>query len=341
MKHSRRIICTLFLSGASFFSTDAFVPLSKLNPSNRPYTTLSSTQSSQEVTSAVYAAAGVAKVDMNSYNVPLQTAADQWTAVLQSASSMMEGGVFLGVKNTKELFLDTLTFNIKREGGLGMVLTEIAGGREDGLGITIVEEILPGSNAEQSGIIPGDSIIKLAIDKPLETSLGKSGMSVSEERIEIGTECLGFDKTIEALTSLPPPLSGEDEIMITVKRIRTQPKIKVKVQFPPSQNEPDTTIELFAGENLRRAMLTRGIKLNDKLSERFDSGGRGDCGAEGTCATCVVSITKGTELLNPMKQQEAQILAKKPRWRMACKTVVGFGMQEGDLTIQVNPKQWV
>lgn len=336
MKHTIRIIFS-FLSGLSCVSIHAFVLPSNTNPSKRPFTFLSSTKSSQSESSAVYAAAGTAKVDMNVYNVPLQTAADQWTAVLQSAS----GGVSLGVKNTRELFLDTLTFKIKREGGLGMVLTEIAGGREDGLGITVVEEILQGSNADQSGILPGDSIIKVAIDKPLETSLGKSGMSVAEERIEVATECLGFDKTIEALTSLPPPTSSEDEIMVTVKRIRKQPKIKVKVQFPPSQNEPDTTIELFAGENLRRAMLTRGIKLNDKLSERFDSGGRGDCGAEGTCATCVVSITKGMELLNTMKIQEAQILAKKPRWRMACKTIVGFGMQEGDLTIQVNPKQWV
>ncbi len=59
-----------------------------------------------------------------------------------------------------------------------------------------------------------------------------------------------------------------------------------------------------------------------------------------TCATCVVSVTKGNELLSPMKIQEEQILAKKPRWRMACKAVVGYGMTEGEMTLQVNPKRW-
>jgi ferredoxin len=114
----------------------------------------------------------------------------------------------------------------------------------------------------------------------------------------------------------------------------------VKLQYPPESKEPDVFIELFAGENLRRAMLTRGVKLNDALARRFDSGGTGDCGAEGTCATCVVKVTKGMELLSPAKQQEAQILSQKPKWRLACKAVVGYGMSQGDLTIQVNPRQW-
>jgi ferredoxin len=84
----------------------------------------------------------------------------------------------------------------------------------------------------------------------------------------------------------------------------------------------------------------RGVKLNDPLARRFDSGGSGDCGAEGTCATCVVNIVKGGNLLSPLKEQEKQILANKPKWRMACRTFVGHGMQEGELTIQVSPRQW-
>lgn len=216
-----------------------------------------------------------------------------------------------------------------------MILIEIAGGREDGVGITIIEEILEGGNAENSGIVPGDSIVALTINKS-----SSEGMVVDQERIDVSTECLAYDPTIEAITSLPPPTSPDDEIILTVKRIRRQPKVNIKLQYPPEMDEPDATIELFAGENLRRAMLTRGIKLNDALSQRFDSGGTGDCGADGTCATCVVSITKGMELLSPTKSQEAQILSKKPKWRMACKTVVGYGMTEGDMTIQVNPRRW-
>jgi ferredoxin len=77
-----------------------------------------------------------------------------------------------------------------------------------------------------------------------------------------------------------------------------------------------------------------------RQAQRFDSGGSGDCGSDGTCATCVVGVAKGMELLSPMGQQEEQILSKKPRWRMACKTVVGYGMVEGNMTLQVNPRQW-
>ena len=51
-------------------------------------------------------------------------------------------------------------------------------------------------------------------------------------------------------------------------------------------------------------------------------------------------LPTGKELLSPTSTQEAQILAKKPRWRMACKAIVGYGMQEGDMTLQVNPRQW-
>lgn len=281
-----------------------------------------------------YAAAGTAKVNMDTYNIPLEQSIEQWTAVLQAKTSLQEEGVFLKAKSDKELFVDVLSFNVKREGGLGLLLTELAG-REDGVGITIVEEVLEGSNSDGVGIVPGDSIAALSISR----SSG-GGMDSKEERISVSTECLAYESTIEAITSLPAPTSPDEEVTLTIKRLRRQPKVNVKLQYPPYLKEPDVEIELFAGENLRRAMLTRGIKLNDKLASRFDSGGSGDCGSDGTCATCVVGVTKGMELLSPMKQQEGQILKEKPRWRMACKAVVGYGMAEGDMTIQVNPRQW-
>lgn len=280
-----------------------------------------------------YASAGSPSVNMNTYNIPLEQCINEWTAVMQPRTSMQEEGIFLNTKN-KDLFVDTLRFAVKREGGLGLLLTELAG-REDGVGITIVEEVLKGSNSEGSGIMPGDSIVALTVSK----SSGEQ-MKTEETRVSVSTECLAYDPTIEAITSLPPPTSSDDKIILTVKRLRRQPKVNIKLQYPPYLKEPDVTIELFAGENLRRAMLTRGIKLNDKLAQRFDSGGSGDCGSDGTCATCVVGVTKGMELLSPMKEQEGQILRKKPRWRMACKAVVGYGMTEGDMTIQVNPRQW-
>uniref|UniRef100_A0A7S2S7F1 PDZ domain-containing protein n=1 Tax=Eucampia antarctica TaxID=49252 RepID=A0A7S2S7F1_9STRA len=295
-----------------------------------------------------YAAAGASVVDMNRYNVPLEQAADEWKAVLQAESSMQAEGIFLSVHNAKkDLFVDTLSFDIDRSngGGLGIALLELAGGRDDGLGITIVDELVDGGNAQRdSEFLPGDSIVQLSttiITKVSNKASSSSSSSMEEEEnvVAVSTECLGYDATVEAIGSLPL-YTLSDIVTVTVKRVRRQPKITVQLQYPPSQEEPDVTVELFAGENLRRALLTRGVKLNDALSRRFDSGGMGDCGAEGTCATCVVDIAKGLDLLNPKKQQEDQILLNHPKRRMACKAIVGYGMTEGDMTIQVNPRQW-
>jgi len=281
-------------------------------------------------------------VDMNKYNLPLEAIADEWTANVVAESSMIEAGIYLGAKNSKEILVDTITVGIPRRvgEGLGIQLVEIAGGREDGLGIVVVDGVVEGGCADGTEVRAGDSITAITLRKTKEGS-GSGGLSDIEIVDSIATECFGYDKTVEALLSLPPPESdGSELIVLTLKRLRRKPKVTIKLQFPPQQNEPDTIIELFAGENLRRAMLVRGVKLNDPLSNRFDTGGTGNCGADGTCATCVVDVRQGDDLLSPKGQQEKQILEKNPRWRMACKTVVGFGQQEGGMTIRVNPRQW-
>lgn len=215
-----------------------------------------------QLQNSYYAAAGAPTVDMDRYNLPLEKIVDEWTAVVCEPSALQDGGMYLSAKdNQRELFVDTLQYSILRHGGLGLILTEIAGGREDGRGITIVEEILDSGNAANSGIVPGDSIVALSI-------VQSNNEDLNEERIDnisSDTECLGYDATVAALTSLPPPATENEMITLTVKRIRRQPKINVTLQYPPNTNEKDVRIELFAGENLRRAMLARGVKLNDKL----------------------------------------------------------------------------
>ena len=89
-------------------------------------------------------------------------------------------------------------------------------------------------------------------------------------------------------------MRSDDEIyIVTVKRLRRKPKVTVKLQYPPSQGEPDKVLELFSGEILRQAMLVRGVRLNDPLAERFDDKLSGNCGANGLCTTCAVSVLRG------------------------------------------------
>lgn len=271
-------------------------------------------------------------VDMNVYNIPFEAAVEQWTAELMPQTSLREEGIYLGVRDKKNIMADTVSCLIRRppssdSRGLGIELFEIAGGRNDGIGITIVSGLVPGGNAAATAcILPGDSLVSLEVLDPL-------GKKFYEP---IVTECLGYDKTVEAIASQLP--SDWQIIKVTVKRLRRKPKVTVELLFP--EDKP-VSIEIFAGENLRRAMLVRGIKLNDELARRFDSGGSGNCGAEGTCATCVVSVVQGAHLLSPQGLQEQQILQKNPRWRMACKATVGYRQQEGELKIRINPRQWV
>jgi ferredoxin len=280
------------------------------------------------------------QVDRNQYNLDVEQIAQEWSAEVVPESSLREAGVYLGAKSSKEIMVDTVKVALNRRvgEGLGLQLLEIAGGREDGLGITVIDGVVEGGIADGSDVMVGDSIASITVVKKSASSSSSLAEQVIKESVE--TECLGYDKTVEAILSLPQAETDGERIILTLKRLRRRPKVTVKLQYPPSQKEPDITLELFSGENLRRAMLTRGVKLNDPLSLRFDSGGQGDCGAEGTCATCVVNIVEGRDLLNPQKTQEAQILVKNPRWRLACKAVVGFGDREGTMTVRVNPRQW-
>jgi ferredoxin len=304
--------------------------------------TMSLKASESDGSSAVKALGmGPVQVDMNKYNIPFEEIAEQWTANVVPASFQKEEGIYLGAKDDKTLFVDTVKIEFPRVPGqpLGLELLEVAGGREDGTGITIVSGFVDGGMAADVGIVLGDSIVKVAVKRTVMSQNADKMMEETEQEIALATECFGFEKTVETIGSLPPA-DGNEMLVLTIRRIRKKPKTIVNLQYPPDMNEPDVRLELFSGENLRRAFLVRGIKLNDALSRRFDNGGTGDCGAEGTCATCVVSISKGMDLLNPMGQTEQQILAKKPTWRMACKTVIGYGMQEGEMTVRVNPKQW-
>ena len=282
-----------------------------------------------------------AQVDMNTYNLQdLELIASEWTANVVPESDFLEAGIYLGAQNSKEHFVDLLKFTLPRRlnEGMGLELLELAGGREDGRGITIVSGVVEGGCADGTGVLPGDSITEVTVVKQQQTQ--GQGMSVTSEMTGIVTECLDWDNTIEAIKSLPPPQDETETILLTVKRLRRKPKIKLLLQYPPEMNEPDIKLELFAGENLRRAMLVRGVKLNDPMARRFDNGGSGDCGAEGTCATCAVSIVRGDELLSPRGMTESQIFVKHPRWRMACKAIVGHNIREGDLQVRVNPRQW-
>jgi len=51
-----------------------------------------------------------------------------------------------------------------------------------------------------------------------------------------------------------------------------KPRATVTVRFPEAEGREDARMTLYQGANLRRAMLSSGVALNDPLARRFDAG---------------------------------------------------------------------
>jgi len=244
---------------------------------------------------------------------------------------MREAGVPYMDSKSKDYFVDDLTLEVSREGGMGLELLELAGGRSDGIGITIISGVVEGGNAEKAGIIPGDSIAAVTV---FETETSGSSLGLVEEtksRIQ-ECECRDFDTTMDTLINFP---GDEKSLVLNIKRIRRWPKVKIQVEYPPSQCaegvDNKKQLEFFAGENLKMALQNRGIILDDPGSPKCDY-----CGSN----ACYVNIVKGKTLLNPMGMTEEKLMKQNPNCRLSCKTTVGYNMQEGDLKLRVNLSQW-
>ena len=264
-------------------------------------------------------------VDPNVYNVDAETAADLWT-VSVSADNRMDraaGIPFLDSKS-KDYMVDDLQVVVSRDGGMGIELLELAGGRDDDYGLTIVSGV--SGNAEKAGIIAGDSIAGVVV-----TTRDGNNMNVEESTERFDCECKNFDTTIGLLGSFPPEI---ESLTLNIKRIRRWPKIKVTVQYPPIQcadpTDNEETLELFAGENLKRALQTRGIVFEDRDAPKCDF-----CGSK-----CTVSIDTGMQLMNPKGLTEEKLMKKNPKCRLSCKTVVGYNMQEGEVRLRINLNEW-
>ena len=247
----------------------------------------------------------------------------KWGVCVEEQTSFKSGGLRFNVNDDNSYVVDTIqNVVLTRAPGLGVELLEVANNGE-GVGIVVVEGTVPGTSAADADLRQGDCI----------GSVGPPGGPF------VNVEARDWDGLVEALGDVEG-----DQVELVVKRLAKAPVVNVVVKYP-NDEEPEETIQLIAGENLRQALLTRRIKLNDPLARRFDSQSTGgDCGADGTCCTCAVAVLDGAELMSPQKTQERQIMKtlNHPRFRLACKARVGKDLelnQQGDLVIRVNPRQ--
>ena len=180
--------------------------------------------------------------------------------------------------------------------GIGLQLTEF--GSADDSALVLVEGALDGSNAADRSsvpILPGDAIIAAGVP--------------GGELIDV--QGATYDATVEALLAADPAAGA---IQLKLKRLSKRPSVALRLQFPESEERAEERLTLYGGENLRRAMFARGVKLNDPLARRFDAGvGTGDCGGEGCCCTCAIDVVSGAGVLSEQQTQERQMLVKFPR----------------------------
>ena len=153
--------------------------------------------------------------------------------------------------------------------GIGLGLEEL--GSDGEVGLVLVETIVDGGNAARATptpFMPGDVLISVQDTKG---------------SVKVSLEGRSYDDTVSELGSLDPALGS---LIFTVRRLVRQPRLSVTLQFPGEDGRPDESLMMLPGQPLRQTILARGIKLNDPLALRFDSGGPGDCGGEGCCCTC-------------------------------------------------------
>ncbi|XP_031269759.1 photosynthetic NDH subunit of subcomplex B 3, chloroplastic [Pistacia vera] len=113
----------------------------------------------------------------------------------------------------------------------------------------------------------------------------------------------------------------------------------VNFAFVHSVLLPDGTPDMHfrtacGGQKLRNIMLDGNIELYGPYARPLLN-----CGGGGTCATCMVEVIQGKELLSPRTDKEKEKLKRQPKnWRLACQTTVGTPESTGLVVIQQLPE---
>jgi len=197
---------------------------------------------------------------------------------------------------------------------LGLGLDEIA---SDGkAGIVCVSSIAEGGNGAKASepLMLGDVLV--------------SASEVDRANSKVMLEGLTFDDAVGKISTLNPA----KDVFLEVKRLTRIPRATVRVVCPDAE---DQVVTLWPGIDLRRALRSKKIKVNDPAAPRF-AFGSGDCGGEGTCGTCVVEVVSGMDALSAQSTQEAGMLQGQPNRRLACMSKINL-KEDADLTIKVRP----
>ena len=219
---------------------------------------------------------------------------------------------------------------------LGLQRTEVCGTglTEDGLAaeraLVVVSDVIEGGAAHAHAQQAPPSAPRIAIGDTIVGVTGGGG--------GIDTEALGYDATVEALQHALG--SGEETLTLTLKRLVKRGRARVVATSPSGVQ---TTFEAWGGENLRMGLIRNSLVAgnqfvpNDQTAGRYDNKpkGTGDCGGNGICCTCVVSVMQGANHLTAPRASETQLLRNVARWRQSCRAQLKLDDEE-EVEVRIN-----
>eukprot|EP00978_Attheya_sp_CCMP212_P007282 scaffold16939_cov51-Attheya_sp.AAC.4 len=210
---------------------------------------------------------------------------------------------------------------------LGIELTEVAHSDLDDRGLVLVSKVLEGGNAahkseEGHSIQVGDTIV---------------GVFVGDDYKE-STTGLNYDETVATIEEAKKYAADDGIIFLELNRVVKKAKVKVIVE--QDKDTRPVEIDALAGDNLRLLLMHHHQKIYDPNTVRLDNPfATGNCGGEGICGTCLVSILGGWESLNKKGPQEQEITTGRPDlWRASCKTIIGADNKEATIRVKLHPQ---
>ena len=215
-----------------------------------------------------------------------------------------------------------------------------------GLGIMLEERMLGSDESMMLPLVVVDGLVKGGA-AAMQSASASDGACLTEEDTLIRLYCAGisvdieaasYDYTVDAIGTALAAYPAEP-LTLTVGRIVRRGRAVVATVEPDGS---ESSFTVYEGENLRMGLLRRGRKLNDKTAPRYDgkAKGSGDCGGNGLCATCVVSVLDGAEYLTPKGASERNLLKSVARWRQSCRAYVQCpeGVTDVEIKLATNPR---
>ena len=197
----------------------------------------------------------------------------------------------------------------------------------------------PGSNADKTGGFQvGDALFSC-------TAL-KSANDTETKVTRPNLEGLDYDNTLDVIGDMAGKGGTEGYLAIGIQRLIQRKTIITEIIGPT--NEPVMSFEVLAGygTNLRTALQSNNIKMYDDRTSRFDSPFQtGNCGGEGTCGTCLVSVLEGTDLVSKkagVEEKALKVQAVPPNYRWACRMKIGTDASRGGtVRLKLRPQSQV